>query len=95
MFGVSDREMTARAQDPFGLIVYAVPVNRLGNGLMTAPASSFGHLAVKSGDLNRIRVSTGREIERMEKSVGRLDRVFSNDIVGCVTIIAGSRRVMT
>src|SRR5580765_4414395 len=76
------------------LTMHALAVNGFRKGLMAMPACAFHHLKVKLGDLDIVWVFVGGEIKRVEETVARFHRVLSDEIVRCVAVIAGGRRVV-
>lgn len=86
--------MTARALHALGLAMDILPVNGLGNRQVAVAARCFHHLVAQSGDLNRVRIFSGGEVKRMKETVSRLHRVFADQVVRRVTVIARRRGMM-
>jgi hypothetical protein len=64
--------------------------NRVGQFPMACLAGALGDAVVKRLDLNVFRVPPGRESERVQKAIGRFVRIFPDEVVGSVTVIACS-----
>lgn len=89
---MTDAAVTAKAR---GLIVFtAVTFDRLNDVRMAMAAGGFSDLAVALGDLDRIGILAGREIKRMPEPVLCLGRVFADQIVWRVTIVACGNTAM-
>ncbi len=61
---------------------------------MAATTCILRYLMIKLRDLDCVGVSSGREVERVPESVVRLYRIFPDDVVRGVTVVARSDRVM-
>src|SRR5579884_2556475 len=92
--GMADGIVAPRALHALRLAVCHVPVNRLGDVLVTAAAGRFRHSEIKISDADRVRVVSGREVHRMEETVARLYRVFPGYIGRRVAIVAGRGKMM-
>jgi hypothetical protein len=79
---------------PFGLAVYDIAVDGRSDVLVTAAAGVLGHVVVELGDFNSVGIVAAGEVERVPESVISLDRVFSDEVVRRVAVIAGSDRVV-
>ena len=91
---MADRIVAARALQPFGLAVYDIAVDGRSDVLVTAAAGVLGHVVVELGDFNSVGIVAAGEVERVPESVISLDRVFSDEVVRRVAVIAGSDRVV-
>jgi hypothetical protein len=61
---------------------------------VAATTGVLRYLVIKLCDLDCVGVSSGREVERMPESVICLYRIFPDDVVRGVAVVAGSDRVM-
>jgi len=86
--------MAACALQSLCLSVDNVAVDGLRDVFVAMAASRFGYLVVEVGDPDDVRVVPCSEIERMEESVRSLNRIFADDIVRRVAIVAGRHRMM-
>jgi hypothetical protein len=72
----------------------AVPGNSrldgIDNRLVTVTAGILGDAPVAVCDPKRIRISPSREVEGMPETVLRFCRVFADEVVRRVTVVAGS-----
>ena len=91
---MSHRIVTAGTLQPGCLAVNDVAINRRGDRFMTAAAGIFCDLMIELRDLDGVRIASAGEVKGMPESVVRFDRVFSNDVVWRVTVVAGCDRVM-
>jgi len=89
---VSHVEMTADAFNVCAAVHSEDRIRQLG---MAAFARAFRHPMVVTLDPDVVRETTGGEGQRVEESIGRLDRVLAYEVMGCVTVIALGDRVMT
>jgi hypothetical protein len=74
--------------------MHIVAVYGLGDGLVAMAARGLHHFAIKPGDFNGVRITSGGEIEGMKEAIVGFDRVFADDVVRRVTVIAGGGGVM-
>ena len=65
-----------------------------GDVLMTATARVFRNFVIEAGDLNRVGISAAGEIKGVPETVIGFYRVFADDIVRRVAIVAGGDGVM-
>ena len=86
--------MAARAVDAFRFPMHVAGVNVLRDRGMAMPARGLRYSTIEVCDLNNVWISASGEIKRMEKTVARLDGIFSQYVVRSVTVIAGGRRMM-
>ena len=86
--------MTTRALQSLRLAMRNISVDRRGDVLVAAAAGVFCYLMIELRDLDGVGISAGREIERMPESVICLNRIFSDDVVRSMTVVASSDRVM-
>src|SRR5262249_2336614 len=75
--------------------MHAARVYRLSDSGMAMAAGAFHDFAVEAGDLNCVRVFTGSEVKRVEETVARFDRIFAQEIMRCMAVIARRRPAMT
>src|SRR5215470_6716446 len=92
--GVSDGEMAAGALESCGLAVNDVAVDGGGDALVAVAAGILGDLVIELRDLDGVGIPAGGEVERVPEAVVRLDGVFSENVVGRMTVVAGGGRVM-
>src|SRR5215475_1840044 len=93
-FGVSDGEVAAGALESGGPAVNNVTVDGGGDALVAMAAGVLGDLVIELGDLDRVGIPAGGEVEGMPESVVGLDGVLPEDVVRRVAIVAGGGRVM-
>src|SRR3569833_1036934 len=91
---MADGVMTARAHDSLGVAVCTVAVDGCRNAFMAMPAGAFHDLVIELRDLDVVWIVAACEIEGMPEAVVRFDRVFSNDVVWCVAVVAGRGAVV-
>src|SRR5437660_1752627 len=91
---MANRGVTPGALQPLGLTMHDVAIDGGGDVFMTATAGVFGNAVIELRDLDRVRIPAGGEIERVPESVIGLYRVFPENVVRSVAVIAGGRRVM-
>ena len=90
-----DVTVTADAGNFIHLLRPVRNCNVFGNVRVTITARFFGHALVAPRNLNRLVETAERKIIRMPETVCSLCVVFSHEIVGRVTIVAGSNGMMT
>jgi hypothetical protein len=91
---MADRNVAARTFDALSIAVSAVAIDRCGDGFVAMAARTFHDLVIKFSDLDGVWIFAGGEIEGVPESVIRLDRVFSDDVMRSVTVVAGCGVVM-
>ena len=91
---MAHRVMAARALQAGRLAVNYIAVDRRCDRFVTAAAGIFCDLVIELGDLDGVGISAAGEIEGMPESVVRLHRVFPDDVVRGVTVVAGGNRMM-
>ena len=89
-----DGIVAARALQAFSLAVHDVAVDGRGDVLVATAAGVLRYLMVELGDLNGVGIVAAREVERMPESIVGLHRIFADQIVRGVAIVAGRDRVM-
>ena len=82
--------MATRALQTRSLAVNYITVDRRGDRFVTASASVLHHLVIEFRDLNGVGIPPRSEVKRVPKAVVGLHSIFSEDVVRCVAIIAGS-----
>ena len=92
---VPDRAVTANTGNIFDRFALMRNGDRFDHRLVTAATGLLGDLAVPFADLYRFVKAAEGKIIRMPESVGGFGCVFSEEIVGRVTVVAGRGRVMT
>ena len=91
---MADRTVATRALQAFGLAVYDIAVDGRSDVLVTAAAGILGDLVVELGDFDGVGIVAAGEVERVPESIVSFDRVFSDEVVRRVAVIAGSNRVV-
>src|SRR5271169_4715909 len=87
--------MAASALQTTCLAVNHVAVNRGSNVFVTATAGVLGDFVIEPGDLDRVGIAAGGEVEGMPESVVGLHRIFADDVMRSVAVVAGRDRMMT
>lgn len=83
--GVSYIEMATGTRNVFAAMDTE---NRVCEFRMTGFASALSNPVIVAFDLDIVRKAAGRECEGMEKTIGRFDRILSDELVRRVTVIA-------
>src|SRR5687767_10084742 len=86
--------MTARAGQPASRAVGVRGIDREGQLTVTFAARLLGNIMVARGDPQRIRVASGREVERMPESVLRFGPVLRDEPRWSVAVVADGNRSM-
>lgn len=81
------------ARDFFLLAHLATVVDCLYNRLMTIAACTFSDLTIAFCNSQRVRITTGGEIERVPESVTGLRRILPDQVVRSMTVVASRRSV--
>src|SRR5690242_15150057 len=84
--------MTADAFNVCAAVHSEDRIRQLG---MAAFARAFRHPMVVTLDPDVVRETTGGEGQRVEESIGRLDRVLAYEVMRCVAIVALRHGVVT
>src|SRR5579871_943224 len=92
--GMADRVMTAGAFYSAGSAVHDVAINCRSNRLVAAPAGILGNCVIEFCDFNRVGKMAGGEIKGMPEAVICFDRVFPDEVVRSVAVVAGRGGVM-
>jgi len=88
------RIVAASALQTFSFAVDNTAVDFCRDVLVTPAAGVLGNSVVELGDLNRVGIVATGEIKGMPETVIGLHRIFANEVVRGVAIVAGGRRMM-
>ena len=86
---MSDRVMAARTHNAFRAAMCAVAINGSGDAFVTMATGALHHLMIELSDLDGVWIFAGCEVERMPKPVVCLHRIFPNDVMRSVAVVAG------
>lgn len=87
-------KMAARALEALRFAVNDIAVDGGGDAFVAVTAGVFGDPMIKLGDLDGVGIPAGREVERVPETVVGLYSVLTEDVVGCVAIVAGGGGVV-
>lgn len=91
---MSHSVVTAGTGNVFRAAVNSARIDGVSDRLMTTSARGLGHASIELGDFYRVRVFAGSEIKRMKEAIAGFDRVFSDQIVRRMAVVASSRGMM-
>ena len=70
--------------------MYDISINGGCDVFVAVTTRVFCHLVIEFRDLNGVGIPPRSEVKRVPKAVVGLHSIFSEDVVRCVAIIAGS-----
>lgn len=86
--------MAARALQPVRFSVDDIAINCGRDAFVATAAGILDYLVIELRDLDGVGIPAGREVKRVPESVVGLNRVFSENVVRGMTIVAGGRDAM-
>jgi hypothetical protein len=91
---MTDRVVATGALQPSGLSVRYVAIDGSSDVLVAAPASILGDVVIEAGDFDSVGIPASGEVKGMPESIVGFDRVFPDDVMRRVAVVAGGDGVV-